>query len=137
MTRKTTASALALAASLALVMTACNSDKAPMADAQDTEVVAAPIKHPLPGDPVAGKEIYEKKGCLACHGADGKGNGGITGANFISDKTRLAKSNAELLHSVREGIVGKSVSMPPQKDLMSDKEINDALAYIRQTFGEK
>ena len=101
-------------------------DKAPTA-AVDTS---------LPGDPVKGEAVYEKT-CLACHGADGKGNGGITGADFIADKSRLAKDNQELLTSIREGKKGKTSVMPPQKDVLSDQEIKDSLAYIRATFGKK
>ncbi len=33
----------------------------------------------LPGDPLAGEKIFKEKGCMACHGMDGRGNGGVTG----------------------------------------------------------
>jgi mono/diheme cytochrome c family protein len=92
----------------------------------------------LPGDPVKGEEVY-KRVCLACHGADGKGNGGMTGADFVKDKTRLAKDNKVLIKSVTEGVLkvppGKPV-MPAQGGSLSEDEIKDAIAYIRKTFGE-
>ena len=92
--------------------------------------------HELPGDPVAGEAVY-KKTCLACHGADGRGNGGITGADFIGDKSRLAKSNEVLFTSISEGVTTGKVPMPPQKTILSEKEINDSLAYVRKQFGAK
>ncbi len=60
---------------------------------------------------------------------------GLLAANFVADKTRLAKSNEVLLTSIRNGIVADNKVMPPQKDVLSDKEMKDALSYIRKTFG--
>lgn len=113
--------------------------EAPKVEPKPTEVKTEPVAHvdhPLPGDPVAGEAVY-KKVCLACHGANGRGNGGITGADFIGDKTRLAKSNEILFTSVSEGKLDGKVPMPPQKSVLSEQEINDSLAYIRQEFGSK
>lgn len=90
--------------------------------------------HSLPGDPVAGEEVY-RASCLACHAADGKGNGGITGANLVDDRRRLAKNNDTLLHSIREGVLTTSPAMPPHKDILTDVQIRDALSYVRRTFG--
>lgn len=90
--------------------------------------------HSLPGDAAAGEEVY-RTSCLACHAADGKGNGGITGANLVDDRRRLAKNNDTLLHSIREGILTTSPAMPPHKDILTDTQIRDALSYVRATFG--
>ena len=89
--------------------------------------------HSLPGDPVAGETVY-RANCLACHAANGRGNGGITGADFIGDRRRLARNNEVLLRSIREGI-NNSPAMPAHADLLSDQEMRDALSYVRQTFG--
>ncbi len=86
------------------------------------------------GDHVAGEKVYMKT-CLACHAANGRGNGGLTGADLIKDKTRLAKSDEELFKSVSEGKTGGPVPMPPQKSLLTPKEIRDSIAYIRHKFG--
>lgn len=93
------------------------------------------VSHPLPGDPVAGAEVY-KRICIACHQADGSGMNGMLAANFVTDKTRLAKSNEVLLNSIRNGITNGTKVMPPQKDILTDKQIKDALSYIRKTFGD-
>ncbi len=92
------------------------------------------VSHPLPGDPEAGKEVYLRV-CSACHQPDGSGLNGMLAANFVSDKTRLAKPNEVLLNSIRNGIVADNKIMPPQKDVLSEQEMKDALSYIRKTFG--
>ena len=88
----------------------------------------------LPGDADAGEAIYQAT-CVACHAADGRGNGGMTGADFVGDATRLAKSNDELLTSIRDGVTTGSSPMPAQGDLLSDEEMRDVLSYIRREFG--
>lgn len=94
------------------------------------------VSHPLPGDPEAGKEVY-LKACSACHQPDGSGLNGMLAANFVSDKTRLAKPNEVLLNSIRNGIIAENKVMPPHKDILSDPEIKNALSYIRKTFGDQ
>ena len=73
--------------------------------------------------------------CVACHQPDGSGLNGMLAADFVKDKTRLAKSNEELTTSIREGITRDGKVMPPQKDVLSETEIKDAISYIRVTFG--
>jgi mono/diheme cytochrome c family protein len=107
----------------------------PASAAPAVTAVAEPVKHPLPGDPEAGKAVYLRI-CSACHQPDGSGMNGMLAANFVKDKSRLAKTNEQLLKSIREGIVADGKIMPPQKDILSDKEMADALSYIRKTFGD-
>lgn len=101
----------------------------PTVDPSDTEG-----DHSLPGDPVAGAEVYGRI-CVACHAADGRGNGGLTGANFIDDETRLAKNNDRLLTSIRDGVTTGPTPMPGHRDLLTDVEMRNALSYIRHEFG--
>lgn len=89
--------------------------------------------HSLPGDPVAGETVY-RTNCIACHAADGRGNGGITGADLARDPRRLAKNNDALLRSIREG-VSASPAMPAHRDILTDQQMRDALSYVRATFG--
>lgn len=89
--------------------------------------------HSLPGDPVAGEAVY-RASCSACHTESGRGNGGITGADFVGDRRRLAKNNDTLLRSIREGIPNQP-PMPAHRDLLTDQQMRDALSYIRQRFG--
>jgi mono/diheme cytochrome c family protein len=127
-------------AACALFLSACNDSKPnPDKSNEDKKEVApkeasAAVKYPLPGDPVAGEAVY-KKICTACHQADGTGMNGMLAANFVKDKTRLAKSNEELLTSIRDGIIKDGKVMPPQKGILTDQEMKDALSYVRKTFG--
>lgn len=89
--------------------------------------------HTLPGDPIAGEAVYRGH-CIACHGADGHGNGGLTGADFVRDHRRLAKNNDTLLRSIRDGIPNMP-AMPAHATLLTETERRDALSYIRVTFG--
>jgi len=112
---------------------ACDEEEA--AGETTEEVAAPPADTSLPGDPVAGEAIYQRI-CLACHGADGRGNGGVTGGDFIGEPSRLQKDNEVLLTSMRDGIMDKTPPMPPQGGILSEQEMKDALSYVRQKFGE-
>lgn len=90
------------------------------------------------GDPAAGKDVYGRV-CVACHDPNGTGNGGTTGANLAQDATRLAKSDDVLTNSIKNGVnTGEMpMPMPPQGALVSDKEIRDVIAYLREAYGKK
>lgn len=91
--------------------------------------------HSIPGDAEAGAAVY-RANCAACHAADGRGNGGVTGANLADDRSRLAKNNDTLLTSIRDGRPNATPPMPAHRDLLTEQEILDALSYVRATFGE-
>ena len=91
------------------------------------------------GDAVAGKEVYDRT-CIACHQADGKALGGSLGADFVGDPSYLAKDDAILIKSIKEGKTGTNKSggvmvMPPNGTMLSANEMVNALTYIRKTFG--
>ena len=104
--------------------------------AEGAAPAAAPaeVDRSLPGDPEAGAAVYARI-CIACHAADGRGNGGLTGADFIGDPSRLAKSNADLIRSITHGVLDKSPPMPAQGQVLSEQEIKDVLSYVRREFG--
>jgi mono/diheme cytochrome c family protein len=81
----------------------------------------------------AGEKVYRLY-CVACHQPDGHGIPGGA-ANFVDDKTRLAKSDAELLKTIATGVDAKG--MPTFEAILSPGQRRAALAYIRATFGEK
>ena len=85
-------------------------------------------------DGVDGKAVFMQY-CVACHGADGKGNGGLA-ASFVDDPARLAKSDAELSKTIKEGKQGALGMMPPWGDTLSDDQISAVLGYIRADFGK-
>ena len=99
-------------------------------------VVNGKIDISLPGDPIAGARVF-KRICVACHGMDGRGNHGVTAADFLKEKERLQKDNKVLLNSILNGITEGTRVMPPQKGILTDQQIKDALSYVRKHFGQK
>jgi mono/diheme cytochrome c family protein len=89
-------------------------------------------KGKTPSEP--GEASYRRY-CIACHGADGRGNGGVTGADFVAGRETIgAKADAELATSVREGKRGERAVMPAHKPVLSDAQIAEAVAYVRKRF---
>ena len=70
--------------------------------------------------------------CTACHGHDGKGNNGL-GADFVNDKTRLAKADGELFQSIWHG----KGRMPAWRGIITKEQVQQVILYIRETFREK
>jgi mono/diheme cytochrome c family protein len=95
---------------------------------------------PHAGDSVHGKALYEKY-CHYCHGPKGRGDGPVGIAitpkpvDFTSDK-RMLKSDKQLFSSISNGIRrekgGKEMAMPRWKGILSDNDIWDVLAYVRE-----
>lgn len=133
-----------------LLLTACSGDPAPALEAAPAAPAPAPAPEPAPepsappltaadipqGNAEAGKEVYTTN-CVACHQADGTGMGGMLAADFTKEKERLAKSDAELLTSIRDGVTSKRGTMPPWGSVLTDQQRADALAYIRASFSPK
>jgi len=75
----------------------------------------------------AGKQVYLTAGCIACHGADGKGNP-MLGAPNLTDKTWLYGSSlGSIKKTITEGRAGK---MPGHKALLGDDKIHLLTAYV-------
>jgi mono/diheme cytochrome c family protein len=80
-------------------------------------------------------ELTYRRYCVGCHGSDGRGNGGLTGADFTAAGA-LEKPEAELIASVRDGKQGKSATMPAHKPVLKDEQIASVVSYVRQRFGK-
>lgn len=82
-----------------------------------------------------GRVVFEGT-CVACHGADGRGT--FEGVPNLS--SRLAKSDDELFSNITEGFQsqGSFMAMPARggNPDLTDQEIHDVIAYIREEFGE-
>lgn len=79
-----------------------------------------------------GKKVYSMF-CAACHQPDGRGiKGGA--ANFVEDKSRLAKTDAELLKSITQGLEMKG--MPAFGSTLPKGQQKAVLAYLRDAFGD-
>ena len=83
----------------------------------------------LTADPLRvafGRELYMKN-CIACHGADGKGNQALGSPN-LTDRTWLHGSEEPL---VMETISkGRNNHMPAHKDLLTEAKIHLLTAYV-------
>ena len=78
-----------------------------------------------------GAKVFQQN-CAACHQPNGRGIPGGA-ANFVDDKTRLAKSDADLLKVIASGLDTKG--MPPFEAILPAPQRRAVLAYIRATFG--
>ena len=90
------------------------------------------------GDIAAGKQKYAA--CAACHGADGKGQGGafpvLTGIPADEAEKKLIayrEGDQEYLKSV--GLGDRYGTMAPNASGLSDEDIADLAAYIGDAFG--
>jgi cytochrome c oxidase cbb3-type subunit 3 len=92
-------------------------------------------KHPVSGDPEMGKKVYDDN-CTICHGADGKGKGTIAEiydmepADHTDASILNRMSNEKIRSIIVDGTKGAKL-MPGWKDILSDKEIEDVISYIR------
>jgi len=52
-------------------------------------------------------------------------------------QTFLKRAQQELLTAIRDGVVKVGKVTPPQKGILTEQEMKDALSYIRKTFGSQ
>ncbi len=78
----------------------------------------------------AGEKVYRFY-CVACHQPDGRGIPGGA-ANFVDDRSRLAKSDAELLKIITDGNEAKA--MPAFGSMINVNQRRAVLTYIRDAF---
>ena len=91
------------------------------------------------GDAAKGKEVYGTY-CTSCHGPEGKGDGVASAAldpkpRDLSDAAYVSTvDNARLYKVIDEGgaSVGLSPLMSAWGGALSEQDINDIVAYIRQ-----
>lgn len=89
-------------------------------------------------DPARGARVYGET-CVACHGDNGAG--AIEGVPPMSGPGgRLAKPDEQLLRHIIDGYQspGSPMPMPARggNPELTDQELADALAYMRQKFGQ-
>jgi len=87
------------------------------------------------GKPPSEGALTYRQYCIGCHGVDGRGNGGVTGADFLAPTSPLlTKSDEELLISVRDGKRGVTATMPAHRPILTDTQIRNVLGYVRERF---
>lgn len=90
-------------------------------------------------DAAHGKALYRAY-CTQCHGLAGNGKGvnapelAVQPRNHTDRAEMSARSDADLFKAIKEGgqAVNKSILMPNWDGNMSDGEIHDLVAYLRQ-----
>jgi mono/diheme cytochrome c family protein len=81
-----------------------------------------------------GEQIYSLV-CVACHQANGSGMVGETRlAANLSDPAIWAKGDENLIDNITNGVVGDIGAMPAQKGVLSETEIKNVYAYIKETY---
>ncbi len=96
----------------------------------------------LRGDAANGAELYALY-CSSCHGETGKGDGPVAAAFPTrpanhSDAAYMGKlSDADIYKVIQKGgaSVGKSPLMAPWGGVLSDPQLRDLVAYVRQLSG--
>lgn len=73
-----------------------------------------------PADPVLVKKLFDVK-CALCHGSDGRQQ--YAGAKNLAESTM---TRDEVMDRIREG----KGAMPPQKDVLSDQQINALSDFV-------
>ena len=96
-----------------------------MAFARPGVAQSRPLKEASAADVLAGKEIFDGQ-CALCHGAGGSGG---TGPDLRRPRLLHAKSDAELLAVIRQGIPG--TPMPFALLHLSEPMIWQTAAYVR------
>lgn len=124
---------------LTLLMAACGPEAVappttPAPGATPDEPTGSPTaatEAPLPGDPGPGEAIFQGY-CLPCHMPDGTGLNGTLAADWVNDPTRRARSDAELLESIADGV--EDTTMVAWSAMLSEQQRKDVLAYVRVTY---
>ncbi len=81
----------------------------------------------------AGERVYRLY-CVACHQPDGRGVLGGA-ANFVDDRSRLAKTDTQLLEAITNGVETKG--MPAFGAIVTPFQRRAVLTYIRTRFGQE
>jgi len=96
---------------------------------------AQKLKNPEPKDAEsieAGKKLYQRY-CAACHGPNGKGDGGMAlsggePSDLTDDKWDHGSTDGEIFVAIRDGV---SADMLAYKEKLTEKQIWQVVNYIR------
>lgn len=91
------------------------------------------------GDPKAGKVLYQLY-CTQCHGINGDGKGiniadmAVLPRDHTDRQEMSARTDADLIKAITHGgkSVNKSVLMPAWEGNLSEAQVLDLVAYLRE-----
>jgi mono/diheme cytochrome c family protein len=110
-----------------------NTEYGPIGQPQPQQV----LPEDFAGDPGSGALLYAEN-CVACHGANGGGDGPRAyfifpkPRNFHDPSTREYLSRRNLYNGIKFGVVGKE--MPAWGKVLSDGQIADLTEYVYRQF---
>jgi mono/diheme cytochrome c family protein len=81
------------------------------------------------GDPAKGKEVFEQ--CAVCHNADSDEKKTGPGLKGLFKKDKLVNGKKPTEANIRTKIDEGGNGMPAYKDLLSDQEKDDLVAYLK------
>jgi cytochrome c len=81
------------------------------------------------GDAAKGKEVFTQ--CAVCHNADSTEQKMGPGLKGLFQRDKLVNGKKVTDATVREKIEQGGNGMPPYKDLLSDQEKDDVIAYLK------
>ena len=84
---------------------------------------------PAAGDAAKGKEVFEQ--CSVCHNADSTEKKMGPGLKGLYKKDKLSNGKKPTDANVKAKIDEGGNGMPAYKDMLSDKEKDDLLAYLK------
>ena len=82
-----------------------------------------------PGDPPKGKVVFEQ--CSACHNADSADKKMGPGLKGLFQKPKLQNGKKPTAQNVLARIESGGGGMPPFKEMLTDQEKNDLIAYLK------
>jgi len=81
------------------------------------------------GDAAKGKEVFTQ--CAVCHNADSTEQKMGPGLKGLFKRDKLTNGKKVTDATVREQVDTGGNGMPPYKDLLSDQEKDDLIAYLK------
>jgi mono/diheme cytochrome c family protein len=95
---------------------------------------------PAPVAAVSGEAVYNEKGCVTCHGPQGKGDGPAGAAlkpkprNFADAKWKNGYEVAQIIKTLENGIPGSG--MASYKGALTEEEMKAVAEYVRKLGGK-
>jgi cytochrome c5 len=132
---------LALIAVLGALVAGCGGESTVAPTAETVEGTPPPAPQPVAqGDPAAGKQVFDEKGCNGCHTFAPAGSTSQTGPNLDELPQLAEKAGQPLDEFVRESIVSPDSYveegfpegvMPPWSG--TDEELADLVAFLTKS----
>ena len=92
-------------------------------------IASAVFAAPKKGDPEKGKEVFQQ--CLPCHNPDSTEKKMGPGLKGLFSKEKLNNGKKVNEENVRSQIDEGGNGMPAYKDMLSDQEKDDLIAYLK------